>query len=69
VIYIAIIVIIISYIIYNIKDIVGRFAPQIEIPENIIIALRAIAVALGIIWVVTAVTSTIRERLLPVMGE
>lgn len=69
VIYIAIIVIIISYIIYNIKDIVGRFAPQIEIPENIIIALRAIAVALGIIWVVTAVTSTIRERLLPVMGN
>ncbi|MEM4971443.1 MAG: mechanosensitive ion channel family protein [Sulfolobales archaeon] len=69
VVYIAIIAIIISYIIYNIKDIINRVAPQIEIPENITIALKAVAVALAIIWVVTAIASTIRERLSPIMGN
>jgi len=64
-----VIVLVISYIIYNIKYIVGIVLPQLEIPDNIAIAMRAIAVALGIVWITFTIASTIRERLMPTMGR
>jgi small-conductance mechanosensitive channel len=65
---IAIIVLVIVYIAYNIKDLVGRAAPQLEIPENIVIAVRAAAIAIGIVWVSFVIASTVRDRLSQSMG-
>ncbi len=64
-----VIVIVIAYIVYNIKYIVGIVLPQLEIPDSVATAMRAIAVALGIIWITYTIASTIREMLMPTMGR
>jgi len=64
----AVIVIALSYIAYNAREIASILIPGIELPGNIISILRFSAVALGIIWITHSITSAVRTRMPATLG-
>lgn len=68
IIYVVIAVAIILAIVYNIREILSRIFPFIEIPANVYGIVRALAVALGAIWIIYVIASTVRVSLSPTLG-
>jgi small-conductance mechanosensitive channel len=68
IIYVTIAVAIIIAIAFNIHEIISRVFPSTEIPPNAYYAIKAVATALGIIWITYAIASTIRVRLSQLVG-
>lgn len=64
-----IVVIALSYIAYNAREIASILIPGAEIPGNIASILRFSAVALGIIWITHSIASAIRTRMSATLGD
>lgn len=64
----AIIVIALSYIAYNAREIASILIPGLELPGNIVSILRFSAVALGIIWITHSIASAVRSRVPAALG-
>lgn len=64
----AVIVIALSYIAYNVREIASILIPGIELPGNIVSILRFSAVALGIIWITHSLASAVRTRMPATLG-